>query len=191
MGNPNTNHADIFKSYSQSSFTSNNPAIGWYTSMLAGDSAFTIIANPNGIFCDTCSFANTDKVDLITGTANFDTAGVISDYTTTNNDIYIYKANIFVKDFNAIVGDDFFNYVSTIDTDNFNVTAGDDFYNRDGATINADSFNVTAGGFFSNYDSATISADNFNVIVGDDFYNRDGATINANDFNVTARYFYN
>ena len=50
------------------------------------------------------SFANTDKLDLITGTANFDTAGVISDYTTAANDIFIYKANIVVNDFNAIGG---------------------------------------------------------------------------------------
>ena len=49
-----------------------------------------------------CSFANTDKLDLITGTANFDTAGVISDYTTAANDIFIYKANIVVNDFNAV-----------------------------------------------------------------------------------------
>ena len=39
---------------------------------VAGDSAAIIIANPNGIICDACSFANTDKLDLITGTANFD-----------------------------------------------------------------------------------------------------------------------
>ena len=30
-----------------------------------------IIANPNGIECDGCGFINTNKVDLVTGTANF------------------------------------------------------------------------------------------------------------------------
>ena len=65
--------------------TSNNASYLGGILEVAGDSAGIIIANPNGIVCDGCSFANTDKVDLITGTANFDTAGVISDYTKSNN----------------------------------------------------------------------------------------------------------
>ena len=103
---------------------------------VAGDSAAIIIANPNGIFCDACSFVNTDKVDLITGTANFDTAGVISDYTTTANNVFIYNANIVVNDFNVVAGDDFINTGGNISADNFNVTAGNYFVNSDG-TISA------------------------------------------------------
>ena len=75
---------------------------------VAGDSAAIIIANPNGIVCGGCSFANTDKVDLITGTANFDAAGMISDYTTAANDVFIYNANIILSDFNTTAGNNFF-----------------------------------------------------------------------------------
>ena len=77
--------------------TSNNASYLGGILEVAGDSAGIIIANPNGIVCDGCSFANTDKLDLITGTANFDTAGVISDYTTAANDVFIYNATIMIK----------------------------------------------------------------------------------------------
>ena len=36
-----------------------------------GAEAGVIIANPNGITCDGCGFINANKVDLVTGTANF------------------------------------------------------------------------------------------------------------------------
>ena len=36
-----------------------------------GGEAGVIIANPNGIVCDGCGFINANKVDLVTGTANF------------------------------------------------------------------------------------------------------------------------
>ena len=36
-----------------------------------GSEAGLIIANPNGITCDGCGFINTNRVDLVTGTANF------------------------------------------------------------------------------------------------------------------------
>ena len=36
-----------------------------------GSEAGFIIANPNGIDCDGCGFINTNRVDLVTGTANF------------------------------------------------------------------------------------------------------------------------
>ena len=218
VGNPNYAASDS-ASLILNQITSNNLSYLGGILEVAGNSATIIIANPNGIVCDTCSFANTDKVDLITGTANFDTAGVISDYTTAANDIFIYEANIVVNDFNAIVGDDFVNTGGNISADNFNVTAGDDFYNRDNATINANDFNAIVGDDFVNT-GGNINADNFNVTAGGDFYyDEDGdfelaandsltvlgsASFNvndfynkgkidiANDFNVTAgSYFQN
>ena len=84
-GNPNYTASDS-ASLILNQITSNNPSYLGGILEVAGDSAAIIIANPNGIFCDVCSFANTDKVDLITGTANFDTAGVIF----ASNDIFIY-----------------------------------------------------------------------------------------------------
>ena len=179
-GNPNYSASDS-ANLILNQITSNN--VSYLGGMLevAGDSAAIIIANPNGIVCDTCSFANTDKVDLITGTANFDTAGVISDYTTAANDVWIFNANIVLSDFNVTAGDDFINTGGNISADSFNVTAGG-FAANAGATINAGSFNVTAGTDFFNYVNATINADNFNVTAGDDFINQYSATISANNF---------
>ena len=107
-GNPNYSASDS-ASLILNQITSNNASYLGGMLEVAGDSAGIIIANPNGIVCDGCGFANTDKLDLITGTANFDTAGVISDYTTTNSDIFIYNANIILREFNVSAGDDFVN----------------------------------------------------------------------------------
>ena len=163
-GNPNYTASDS-ASLILNQITSNNASYLGGILEVAGDSAGIIIANPNGIVCDGCSFANTNKLDLITGTANLDAAGVISDYTTAVNDVFIYNANIVLSDFNVTAGNNFFNWGnSTIDTDNFNVSAGDDFYNENSSTINADNFNVTADRGFYNY--ATINANDFYVTAG-------------------------
>ena len=206
VGNPNYTASDS-ASLILNQITSNNPSYLGGILEVAGDSAAIIIANPNGIFCDVCSFANTDKVDFITGTANLDAAGLIFDYSIAANDVFIFKANIILSDFNVTAGKNFFNLGdSTISADNLNVTAGNDFYNNETInandfnvtaendfynyeTINANNFNVTAGNNHYNYDSAIITANNFNVTAVDDFYNY--ATINANDFNVTADSFFN
>ena len=147
-GNPNYAASDS-ASLILNQITSNNVSYLGGILEVVGDSAAIIIANPNGIFCDVCSFVNTDKVDLITGTANFDTTGVISDYTTAANDVWIYNANIVLSDFNVVAGDDFINVDGNISADTFNVTAND-FYNYE--TINADTFNVTANDFY-NYET--------------------------------------
>ena len=78
-GNPNYSASDS-ASLILNQITSNNASYLGGILEVAGDSAAIIIANHNGIVCDACSFANTDKVDLITGTANLDAAGMISDY---------------------------------------------------------------------------------------------------------------
>ena len=120
-GNPNYAASDS-ASLILNQITSNNPSYLGGMLEVAGDSAAIIIANPNGIVCDGCSFANIDKVDLITGTANFDTAGLIFDYTTAANDVFIYNANIILREFNVTTDNNFFNWDnSTISTDNFNV----------------------------------------------------------------------
>ena len=53
-----------------------------------GGEAGLIIANPNGISCNGCGFINTNKVDLVTGTANFsgdDLTGFSIDGSSTLN----------------------------------------------------------------------------------------------------------
>ena len=98
VGNPNYAALDS-ASLILNQITSNNASYLGGILEVAGDSAAIIIANPNGIICDTCSFANTDKVDLITGTANLDAVGMIFDYSTVANDVFILNANIVLKRF--------------------------------------------------------------------------------------------
>ena len=201
-GNPNYAALDS-ASLILNQITSNNPSYLGGILEVAGDSAAIIIANPNGIVCDACSFANTDKVDLITDTA----------YSTIAKNVFIYNANIVLSDFNVTTMFFYNGSNTTINADNFNVTAanrfsnyaiinadnfnvaGYNFYNRYGATINANNFNVTLTGSYSYsdfYNSGTIDANDFDVEVEADFFNQDGATINADNFNVTAGvYFYN
>ena len=182
VGNPNYAASDS-ASLILNQITSNNLSYLGGILEVAGNSATIIIANPNGIVCDTCSFANTDKVDLIIGTANFDTAGVISDYTTAANDIFIYEANIVVNDFNAIVGDDFVNTGGNISANNFNVTAGDDFYNRYSATINADTVTIEVTNFDDDItNTGTVSSDSLNLIIGGSFAHY-STTLNNFTFN--------
>ena len=76
-GNPNYAALDS-ASLILNQITSNNPSYLGGILEIAGDSAGIIIANPNGIVCYGCSFANTDKVDLI----------------TAGDDVFIYNANI-------------------------------------------------------------------------------------------------
>ena len=167
-GNPNYSASDS-ASLILNQITSNNASYLGGMLEVAGDSAGIIIANPNGIVCDGCSFANTDKVDLI----------------TAGDDVFIYNANIILREFNVTAGYDFYNWGnSTISADSFHATAGDDFYNRDNATISADSFHATAGGDFYNRDNATISADSFNVTAYS--FSNSRSTINTDNFNVTA-----
>ena len=64
-----------------------------------GTEAAVIIANPNGITCNSCSFINTSKVDLVTGTSNFsgtDLTGFSINTDTTS--ILFVSGNGFVSD---------------------------------------------------------------------------------------------
>ena len=87
-GNPNYAASDS-ASLILNQITSNNASNLGGMLEVAGNSAAIIIANPNGIVCDGCSFANTDKVDLI----------------TAGNDVFIYNANIVLREFNVTAGD--------------------------------------------------------------------------------------
>lgn len=55
---------------------------------VAGDKAHLIIANPSGITCTGCSFVNTDKVTLTTGTPDMQD-GVLKGYSVTGGDIRV------------------------------------------------------------------------------------------------------
>ena len=64
-----------------------------------GTNAGLIIANPNGIDCDGCGFINTNRVDLVTGTANFsgDDLTGFSINTDTTSRLFV-SGNGFVSD---------------------------------------------------------------------------------------------
>ena len=65
--------------------TSNNISFLEGYAEVFGDEAGIIIANPNGIICSGCGFLNTNRVDLITGTSNFNSSGEITNFNIDNN----------------------------------------------------------------------------------------------------------
>ena len=164
-----------------------------------GTEAGLIIANPNGITCNSCGFINTNRVDLVTGTydLNTNTYATIdaADITVTgdaldlsNVDIlniqtgldFINSAIIDAGNLNITVGADFINS-ATIDTDNLNITAGADFNNS--GTIDADTVTIKVTNFVNNIGNAgTVSADSLNFILTDSF-THNGTSFNAFNFN--------
>ena len=65
--------------------TSNNRTYLEGVGEISGPSAALIIANPNGITCSGCGFINASRVDLITGTSNFNLSGELVGFGISNN----------------------------------------------------------------------------------------------------------
>ena len=165
-----------------------------------GTEAGLIIANPNGITCNSCGFINTNRVDLVTGTydLNTNTYATIdaADITVTgdaldlsNVDIlniqtgldFINSATIDAGNLNITVGADFINS-ATIDTDNLNITATGDGFNNTGVII-ADTVTIKVTSFVNNIGNAgTVSSDILNFILTDSF-THNGTSFNAFNFN--------
>ena len=107
-----------------------------------GTEAGLIIANPNGISCNGCSFINASRVDLVTGSNyNFNT-------DSFNN---IENTNI------AIIG----NGLDASSVDILNIHAGG-FTNTGG--LKANTFNLNVAGNFAS--SGTITTDSLNITAG-------------------------
>ena len=69
--------------------TSNNSSsLGGFGEVF-GSNAGVIIANPNGITCSGCGFINASRVDLVTGTSQFDNG--------VNNNLTGFSINNMVK----------------------------------------------------------------------------------------------
>ena len=62
-----------------------------------GGEAGLIIANPNGIDCDGCGFINTNRVDLVTGTANF-SGDDLTGFSINDTAIFFVRNTGFVSD---------------------------------------------------------------------------------------------
>ena len=116
-----------------------------------GAEAVVIIANPNGLSCNGCSFINASRVDLVTG-SNYN-----SSTTSFNN---IENTNI------AIIG----NGLDAASVGILNIHAGG-FTNT--GVLKANIFNLNVAGNFDNTEKGIINAAIFNLEVGGDFSNND------------------
>ena len=97
-----------------------------------GTKAGIIIANPNGITCAGCSFINTNRVDLVTGTYDITT----ETYSISDNDFAVDNGGLLARN----VG------VLNIQTNNFTTIIG--------GAVSTDTFNLSVAGDFSNKDTA-------------------------------------
>ena len=182
-----------------------------------GTEAGLIIANPNGIDCDGCGFINTNKVDLVTGTANFsgdDLTGFSIDGSSTltvsgsgflsdavADELKLEAQNIIINaqvkannSLEIIVN----NYTQSgaIDViDDLSIQVTSKARLDDNASIKARNLFFSAYDFWNQAD-ITIT-DNATFDIGNDFNNGfylnrtqyDGGNISADNFNVTAGRF--
>ena len=101
---------------------------------VVGTNAAVIIANPNGISCNGCSFINVNRIDLVVGESNI-ISGELTDFDNINNSLTITGGGL---DATGTV-----NLVSkfhTIDASiqagiNLRILSGDDSYNYDNFTL--------------------------------------------------------
>ena len=148
-----------------------------------GTKAGIIIANPNGITCAGCSFINTNRVDLVTGTYDITT----ETYSISDNDFAVDNGgllarnvgvlNIQTNNFTTIIG-------GAVSTDTFNLSVAGDFSNKDTAINVNNTFNLSVAGDFSN-SAAGIYADTFNLSIDGDFVHDRNALIQVNTFNLS------
>ena len=151
-----------------------------------GGEAGLIIANPNGIDCDGCSFTNVNRVDLVTG-SGYD-AGTNTFSTIALTDITVEGDALELSnvDLNIQTEADFINN-TTINADSLTVIAGDDFTNNSGATINAGTVTIEVAHFGNDINNnGTVSSDSLNLIFNDDFTHYSYSFTNFNNFSNLA-----
>ena len=121
-----------------------------------GAEAGVIIANPNGITCNGCSFINASRVDLVTG-SNYNVATDTFD-SIANTNIALIDSGLDASSVGIL-----------------NIQAGS-FTNAGG--LNANIFNLSVAGDFDYTNNGTITANTYNLQVDGDFSYNDA----ANDF---------
>lgn len=105
---------------------------------VTGAKADVIIANPNGISCSGCSFINTNKSILTTGTVNLTSTGAIASYTVDSGNITIDKNGMNANNSYAVLLGNSININGMVQAANANVIAGaHTFDNTTGKTTSA------------------------------------------------------
>ena len=164
-----------------------------------GSEAVVVIANPNGISCNGCSFINASRVDLVTG-SNYNLATDTFDSIANTNIAIIddgFDASS-VGILNIHAGS--FTNTGGLNANILNLNVVGDFDNTKKGIINATSFNLNVGGDFSNNDSAndftwgandTVTVSGSANITADSFNNSGTITVVNNSLNVSANTFVN
>ena len=194
--NPNFTDGN-FASIILNQVTSNSPSILEGRIQVSGHRAKIIIANPNGITCNGCSFFEVTGVDLVTGTYKIDT-GTYD--ITSDNDITIGSRGLNGTNLNIQTNNLNISGSGGVTTDTLNLNLAGNFNNsgailayvginitatdfNNSGTISSDSIFIAADGFditatnFTNSGTITVNGD-LNATV-DTFINKSGATINA------------
>ncbi|MDR0806395.1 MAG: filamentous hemagglutinin N-terminal domain-containing protein [Enterobacteriaceae bacterium] len=113
---------------------------------VAGDKAHLIIANPNGISCQSCGFINTDKVTVTTGKPDMQADGSLNGYSVNGGIITIGQlqntspTEILAR---SVVVNDRINVTGS----DLSVVAGNNYVNTDGQVTGS----VTARGSRNTY----------------------------------------
>ena len=120
---------------------------------MVGAEAVVIIANPNGIDCNACSFINASRVDLVTGSNyNFDADSFdsIANTNITITDNGLDAADVGILNIRA----GSFTNTGVLEANDLNLNVNGDFDYTQRGIINATSFNLEVGGNFSNNDES-------------------------------------
>ena len=163
-----------------------------------GAEAVVIIANPNGISCNACSFINASRVDLVTGNydAGTNTFGTIDE----NTNIAIIENGLDASSVGILnIQAGSFTNTGGLKANIFNLNVVGDFDYTQRGIINATIFDLEVGGDFSHNDAAnnfvwaandtlTVSG-NVNIVAAD--FANSGAITVTNSGNFTANTFSN
>ncbi|MBZ7670488.1 filamentous hemagglutinin N-terminal domain-containing protein [Klebsiella grimontii] len=105
---------------------------------VAGQRADVVIANPNGISCSGCSFINTNKAVLTTGTVTLSDTGAIASYDVTRGKLSIDKNGMDASNSYAVLLADAIAINGAVNAKNAIVGAGNfTFDNGSGAMTSA------------------------------------------------------
>lgn len=123
---------------------------------VAGQRAEVIIANPNGIVCNGCSFVNTTSSVLTTGKVNLNENGTIKDYTVTNGNITIDGKGMNTNNSFAMLLADSININGEINASNALISAGN-------FTMDDSTGKITSAGKSANIINALVPAYSIDV----------------------------
>ena len=126
-----------------------------------------IIANPNGIDCDGCGFINTNRVDLVTGTANFSGDDLIG-FSIDDAARFFVSGNGFVSDAVAdelnLVSRDLRIQTQVKANTTLRVLAGNDTYNHTTNIITSNATEASAKHSIQINVNGSLEADNIELI---------------------------